>query len=133
MGVIHGKGYVVLDLQARRVKKGVSRIDWDLALIEKGGFEHFMLKEIFEQPQTIQNTMRGRLVTEEGFSKLGGLNLTKNEMIALQQVIILGCGTSWHSGLIGELMIEDLALIAVEVAYASEFRYRNPITTDHTL
>ena len=92
-----------------------------------------MLKEIFEQPQTIENTMRGRLVTEEGYSKLGGLNLTKTELLDFDHIIITACGTSWHSALIGELMIEDLARIPVEVEYASEFRYRNPIVNDKTL
>jgi glucosamine--fructose-6-phosphate aminotransferase (isomerizing) len=133
MGVLTKKGYEVLDLDARRVSKGVSRIDWSLDEIEKGGFDHFMLKEIFEQPQTIENTMRGRLVVEEGFSKLGGLNLSKDELKSIDQIIITACGTSWHSGLIGELYIEELARIRCEVEYASEFRYRNPIITDTTL
>jgi glucosamine--fructose-6-phosphate aminotransferase (isomerizing) len=133
MGVLTRDGYEVLDLNARRVSKGVSRIDWSLDEIEKGGFDHFMLKEIFEQPQTIQNTMRGRLVTEEGFSKLGGLNMSKDELDTISNVIITACGTSWHSGLIGELYIEELARIPVEVEYASEFRYRNPIVRENTL
>jgi glutamine---fructose-6-phosphate transaminase (isomerizing) len=133
MGVLTKDGYEVLDLDARRVSKGVSRIDWSLDEIEKGGFDHFMLKEIFEQPQTIQNTMRGRLVVEEGFSKLGGLNLTKDELKAIDQIVITACGTSWHSGLIGELYTEELARIRCEVEYASEFRYRNPIVSDTTL
>jgi glutamine---fructose-6-phosphate transaminase (isomerizing) len=133
MGVLTREGYEVLDLNARRVRKGVSRIDWDLDQIEKGGFDHFMLKEIFEQPQTIQNTMRGRLVVDEGFSKLGGLNLTRQQMLDLDRIIITACGTSWHSGLIGELYIEELARIPVEVEYASEFRYRNPLVTKNTL
>jgi glucosamine--fructose-6-phosphate aminotransferase (isomerizing) len=133
MAVLSRDGYRVMDLDAQIVKKGVSRIEWDLDQIEKGGFDHFMLKEIFEQPQTIQNTMRGRLVTDEGFSKLGGLNLTKDELQQLDQIIITACGTSWHSALIGELMIEEHARIRVEVEYASEFRYRNPIVTDKTL
>jgi glucosamine--fructose-6-phosphate aminotransferase (isomerizing) len=133
MGVLTPSGYEVLDLNARRVKKGVSRIDWSLDEIEKGGFDHFMLKEIYEQPTTIQNTMRGRLVEEEGFSKLGGLNLTREELLAIEQVIITACGTSWHSGLIGEMFIEEFARIRCEVAYASEFRYRNPIVSDKTL
>src|SRR3954469_4524377 len=133
MAVLTRDGYHVMDLDAQIVKKGVSRIDWDLDQIEKGGFDHFMLKEIFEQPQTIQNTMRGRLVTDEGFSKLGGLNLTKEELQQLDQIVITACGTSWHSALIGELMIEEHARIRVEVEYASEFRYRNPIITDKTL
>ena len=133
MGVLTRDGYEVLDLNARRVRKGVSRIDWDLDQIEKGGFDHFMLKEIFEQPTTIQNTMRGRLVVDEGFSKLGGLNLTRQQMLDLDRIIITACGTSWHSGLIGELYIEELARIPVEVEYASEFRYRNPLVTKNTL
>ena len=133
MGVLTPKGYEVLDLNARRIKKGVSRIDWSLDEIEKGGFDHFMLKEIYEQPTTIQNTMRGRLVEEEGFSKLGGLNLTKEELLAIDQIIITACGTSWHSGLIGEMFIEEFARIRCEVEYASEFRYRNPIVGDKTL
>jgi glucosamine--fructose-6-phosphate aminotransferase (isomerizing) len=133
MGVLTRDGYEVLDLGARRVRKGVSRIDWDLDQIEKSGFDHFMLKEIVEQPQTVQNTMRGRLVVDEGFSKLGGINLTRDELQAVDRVIITACGTSWHSGLIGELYIEELARIPVSVEYASEFRYRNPIVTKNTL
>jgi glutamine---fructose-6-phosphate transaminase (isomerizing) len=133
MGVITRNGYEVLDLNARRISKGVSRIDWSLDEIEKGGYDHFMLKEIFEQPSTIQETMRGRLVVEEGFSKLGGLNLSKEELLAFDQVVITACGTSWHSGLIGEMYIEELARIRTETEYASEFRYRNPIVTDKTL
>src|SRR4051812_37716895 len=133
MGVLTRKGYEVLDLNARRVRKGVSRIDWDIDQIEKGGFEHFMIKEIFEQPTTIQNTMRGRLVADEGFSKLGGLNLSREELQNIDHVIITACGTSWHSGLIGEMMIEEHARIPVETEYASEFRYRNPIVGPRTL
>jgi glucosamine--fructose-6-phosphate aminotransferase (isomerizing) len=133
MGVLTREGYEVLDLNAKRVRKGVSRIDWDLDQIEKGGFDHFMLKEIFEQPQTVQNTMRGRLVAEEGFSKLGGLNLTRDQLQEIDRVVITACGTSWHSGLIGEMMMEELARIPTETEYASEFRYRNPIVTPRTL
>jgi len=133
MGVLTRHGYEVLDLNARRISKGVSRIDWSLDEIEKGGYDHFMLKEIFEQPSTIQETMRGRLVVEEGFSKLGGLNLSKDELLSFDQVILTACGTSWHSALIGEMYIEELARIRTEVEYASEFRYKNPIVTDKTL
>jgi glutamine---fructose-6-phosphate transaminase (isomerizing) len=133
MGVVTRKGYEVLDLQARRIKKGVSKIDWDLDQIEKGGFDHFMLKEIFEQPQTITNTMRGRLVTEEGFSKLGGINLTRDQLQEVEYIYITACGTSWHSGLIGEMYLEELGEVRTEVEYASEFRYRTPIINDKTL
>jgi glucosamine--fructose-6-phosphate aminotransferase (isomerizing) len=92
-----------------------------------------MLKEIFEQPQTLQNTMRGRLLLDEGFSKLGGLNIPKEELLKIDNITITACGTSWHSALIGELMIEELCRIPVEVEYASEYRYRNPIVTPNTL
>src|SRR6266487_2842389 len=127
VAVLTRNGYTVLNQRAQQLERRVSKIDWDLDQIERGGFDHFMLKEIFEQPQTICNTMRGRLVTEEGFSKLGGLNLTMDELQSLDQIIITACGTSWHSALIGELMIEEHARIRCEVEYASEFRYRNPI------
>ena len=133
MAVITKDSYKVFDLQAKALTKGVSKIDWDLDMIEKGGFDHFMLKEIFEQPTTITNTMRGRLVTEAGVSKLGGLNLSKQDLDNIDNIVITACGTSWHSALIGELLIEELARIPVEVEYASEFRYRNPIITPTTL
>jgi glucosamine--fructose-6-phosphate aminotransferase (isomerizing) len=133
MAVVTRGGYHVEDLAAGPVEKQVSRIDWDLDQIERGGFSHFMLKEIFEQPQTLQNTMRGRLLLEEGFTKLGGLNLTREELNSIDNITITACGTSWHSALIGEMMIEELCRIPVEVEYASEYRYRNPIVTPTTL
>ena len=117
----------------REQQKKVSKIDWDLDQIERGGFAHFMLKEIFEQPTTIENAMRGRLLREEGTSKLGGLNLTDEELLTFDNIVITACGTSWHSALIGEHMIEELTRVPVEVEYASEFRYRNPIVNERTL
>ena len=133
MAVLTKDGYRVMDLNAKTVKKRATRIDWDLDQIEKGGFDHFMLKEIMEQPQTIQNTMRGRSVDDDGFSKLGGLNLSREELQRFDHIIITACGTSWHSALIGKMMIEEHARIRCEVEYASEFRYSNPIVTDRTL
>ena len=133
MAILTRDGYTVRDLNQQIVNKGVSRIDWDLDQIEKGGFDHFMLKEIMEQPTTIENTMRGRLVTDEGFSKLGGLNLSMDDLKNIDHIILTACGTSWHSALIGEMMIEEHARIRCETEYASEFRYRNPIVTDRTL
>ena len=133
VAVVTRDGYKVLDLDAGPRDKPVSRIDWDLQQIERGGYPHFMLKEIFEQPTTVENTMRGRLVLEEGFSKLGGLNISKEDLLNIDNIVITACGTSWHSALIGELMIEELCRIPVEVEYASEFRYRNPIVTPRTL
>ncbi|MFM8779906.1 MAG: glutamine--fructose-6-phosphate transaminase (isomerizing), partial [Gemmatimonadota bacterium] len=133
LAVITADGYRILDINASPIRRSVETIAWDLDAIERGGYEHFMLKEIFEQPQTVANTMRGRLRLEEGTSKLGGLNLSHDELMAIDNIVITACGTSWHSALIGELMIEDMARIPVEVEYASEFRYRNPIVTPTTL
>jgi len=133
VAVIEQEGYRVLDINAMPLARHVNRIDWELGAIERGGFAHFMLKEIFEQPQTVQNTMRGRLIIEDGTSKLGGLNLSHEQLMAIDKIIITACGTSWHSGLIGKIMIEELCRIPVDVEYASEFRYRNPIVDEHTL
>ncbi|HJU65649.1 MAG TPA: glutamine--fructose-6-phosphate transaminase (isomerizing), partial [Gemmatimonadaceae bacterium] len=133
LAVLERDQYRILDLNADTQTKTVSSIDWDLDMIERGGFPHFMLKEIFEQPQTIENTMRGRLLLEDGAARLGGLNLTAEQLLEFDNIVITACGTSWHSALIGEHMIEELARIPVEVEYASEFRYRNPIITDRTL
>jgi glucosamine--fructose-6-phosphate aminotransferase (isomerizing) len=133
MVVINRDGYRVRDLDALEISKEVNQIEWDLATIERGGFEHFMLKEIFEQPQSLRNTLSGHLLPDEGTSRLEGLNLTNNELKQIDRIIITACGTSWHAGLIGEYMIEELARVAVEVEYASEFRYRNPVVDERTL
>jgi len=115
------------------VSKQLTHVEWDLEMIEKGGFDHFMLKEIFEQPQTIRNAFRGRLVWEEGDAHLGGLNLSNDELRRVKRLVFIGCGTSWHAALLGEYMIEEVARIPVEVEYASEFRYRNPIVEEGTI
>ena len=133
VAVIERDGYRVVDQHAMPQPRGVDRVDWDLAEIERGGYDHFMLKEIFEQPRAIENTMRGRLILEDGTAKLGGINLSHDQLLHVDNIIITACGTSWHSALIGELMIEELARIPVEVEYASEFRYRNPIVKERTL
>jgi glucosamine--fructose-6-phosphate aminotransferase (isomerizing) len=131
--VLTPDGYKVMDINATPIRRSIERIEWDLAEIERGGYDHFMLKEIFEQPQTVANTMRGRLILEDGTSKLGGINMSHDDLMDIDQVIITACGTSWHSALIGEMMIEDFARIPTEVEYASEFRYRNPIVSPRTL
>ena len=133
VAVLTRDGYRVLDLKSEDQDKPVSRIDWDLAQIERGGYPHFMLKEIFEQPTTITDTMRGRLLVDEGFSKLGGINILKDDLTAVDNIVITACGTSWHSALIGKMMIEELCRIPVAVEYASEFRYRNPIVRPNSL
>ncbi len=100
---------------------------------ELGGFEHYMLKEIFEQPETIQNAMRGRLDEDEATAKFGGLNLTSQQLRRIDRIVLTGCGTSWHAGLVGEYLIEEFARIPTEVEYASELRYRNPPLSTHTM
>lgn len=105
----------------------IQKLEMSLEMIEKGGFEHFMLKEIYEQPRVIADALRGRMSAEQGWIKLGGLSEYTNRISNAERIIVTACGTSWHSGLIGEYLIEDLARVPVEVEYASEFRYRNPI------
>src|SRR5262245_57999495 len=133
MAVLTPDGFHTATIRAEPVDKQVHEVDWDLDQIEKGGYPHFMLKEIFEQPDSIRNSMRGRLNTDEGLARLGGLNMKPAELREIKRVIILACGTSWHAGLIGEYMIEEHARIPVEVEYASEFRYRNPLVDDGTV
>ncbi len=108
----------------------VQELEMQLEMIEKGGYEHFMLKEIYEQPRSIWDSMRGRIDAKNRRLRLGGLGDYENKFINAKRVIIVGCGTSWHAGLVGEYLIEDLARIPVEVEYASEFRYRNPIISE---
>jgi glucosamine--fructose-6-phosphate aminotransferase (isomerizing) len=133
LAVLDRNGYQIIDMNALPLERAVASIDWDLDMIERGGFAHFMLKEIFEQPDTVKNTMRGRLLSETGTAKLGGLNMTAEELLQFDNILITACGTSWHSALIGEFLIEELARVPVEVEYASELRYRNPIISEKTL
>lgn len=107
------------------------QLEMELEALEKGGYEHFMLKEIHEQPRSIHDCFRGRLNAEEAWVNLGGLREYEQKMITANRLIIVACGTSWHAGLVGEYLIEDLARINVEVEYASEFRYRNPILNEN--
>ncbi len=105
----------------------IQRIDLDISEIEKGGYRHFMLKEIFEQPRSILDTFRGRLSQDKTSLHLGGLFSVEDKLINAKRIVIIGCGTSWHAGMVGEYLFEDIARISVEVEYASEFRYRNPL------
>lgn len=108
----------------------VQELELKLEAIEKGGFDHFMLKEIYEQPRSIWDSMRGRVDSKNKTLKLGGIGEFENKIVNAKRIIIVACGTSWHAGLVAEYLIEDLARIPVEVEYASEFRYRNPIITE---
>jgi len=111
----------------------VQELALELESIEKGGYEHFMLKEINEQPKSIFDTLRGRLLVDKGTIQLGGFNEYEKKFLSADRIIIVACGTSWHAGLVAEYLIEDLARIPVEVEYASEFRYRNPIITERDI
>lgn len=111
----------------------VHEIELEIEQLEKGGYDYFMLKEIFEQPTTIAECMRGRMNADEGWVRLGGMDEYLKRLVNAERMIILGCGTSWHAGMIAEYLIEDLARLPVEVEYASEFRYRNPVVRDNDI
>jgi glucosamine--fructose-6-phosphate aminotransferase (isomerizing) len=111
----------------------IQRLELQLEMLEKGGYEHFMLKEIYEQPRSIRDCMRGRIYPKEGKVQLGGIKEYTEKLKNVDRIIIVACGTSWHAGLVGEYLIEEYARVPVEVEYASEFRYRNPIITEKDL
>jgi glutamine---fructose-6-phosphate transaminase (isomerizing) len=133
MAVLTREGYRVRNLESTRISKEVNQIDWDLGQVERGGYAHFMHKEICEQAESLCNTLRGHLLEEEGTARVSGLNMSDEELKQVERIIITACGTSWHSGIIGEYMLEEMARIPVEVEYASEFRYRNPVVDPKTL
>lgn len=121
------------DINNVQISKSINEIQWNLDKIEKGGYEHFMLKEIYEQPQTLRDAMLGRFEKDSNLVHLGGLKEKENILRDIRRIIIVACGTSWNAGLIGEYMIEEHLGIPVEVEYASEFRYRNPIIEEGTM
>lgn len=123
-------GLVIKNLRNETSTHTVHEIELEIEQLEKGGYDYFMLKEIYEQPVTIAECMRGRMNAEEGWVRLGGMEEHMKRMVNAQRMIILGCGTSWHAGMIAEYLFEDLARLPVEVEYASEFRYRNPVVRD---
>ena len=133
MAVLTPDGVQTVDLDNQNVDKEIQEITWDLDQIQKSGYPHFMLKEIFEQPETVRDAFRGRILPEKGDVRLGGLQLTDWELRNIRRIVILACGTSYHAGLVGEYLIEEYARIPVEVEYASEFRYRSPIIDPGTL
>lgn len=133
VATIRADGFEVISLGTDTARVQISQIEFSAEAAEKGGFAHYMLKEIFEQPRTVENALRGRIDFEEATSKFGGLNLSPAELRAVDRIVIAACGTSWHAGLVGEYLIEELAHIPVEVEYASEFRYRNAPIEKNTL
>ena len=121
------EGVDICSLDNAPLSREVQEVDWDIGAIEKGGFEHFMLKEIFEQPDALRNTIRGRLDTTDGTAILSGLNLSPRELAAVRRLVIIGCGTSLHAGMVGKYLFESLADMPVSPEQAAEFRYSNPI------
>jgi len=124
---IYKDKYLVKTIADKQIDKEIHEINMSIDEIDKGGYPHFMLKEIMEQPESTRNSMRGRLLVEEGSAKLGGLDDIIDRLVNSKRILISACGTSWHAALVGEYMLEQYARIPVEVEYASEFRYRNPI------
>ena len=133
VAVVTPDGYRVLDREAREQDRAVDEIEWDLEAIALGGYPHFMLKEICEQADTVRSTLRGRLLSADGTARLNGLNLTAAECACVRRIVIVACGTSWHAGLVGRQVIEELSGIPVSVEYASEYRYRRPLGVPGTV
>ncbi|MDP7322549.1 MAG: glutamine--fructose-6-phosphate transaminase (isomerizing), partial [Candidatus Woesearchaeota archaeon] len=132
IAILEKNDYLIKNIDGNKIDKKINIIDWDSELAEKSGYEHFMLKEIHEQPRAITETLNGRI--KDGKVELKEeLNFNEDELKNIDRIIIVACGTSWHSALLGEFMLEELAKIPVEVEYASEFRYRNPIINENTL
>ena len=131
--VLGQEGYRTFDPARRAVRRGFHTVAWDVETIGKGGYDHYMYKEIREQPSSLRDVMRGRLLEREGISRLGGITVSDTELESIDRIVITACGTSWHAGLIGARMIEDMARLPVTVEYASEFRYRNPVLDPGTL
>ncbi len=133
MCVLTANDWHILDGDRARVEAAVHTIEWDASDTDKGAFEHYMLKEIYEQPEAIENALRGRLVDSDATSHFGGLNLDTQQLRRAERIILTACGTSYHAALVGEYLFEEFARIPVEVEYASEFRYRNPPIDRNTI
>ena len=133
MAVLTSQGVQLCDFESHPIKRAAQHITWDPIMAEKGGFKHFMQKEIFEQPRAVRDTLLGRISQETGKVFLDEMDISEQEFRSFTNVKIVGCGTSWHAGLAGKFMIEQLAQIPVEVDYASEFRYRDPIVDKSSL
>ncbi len=127
LAIVKPDELILKNLGNEKITPYITKLDMELAAIEKGGYDHFMIKEIFEQPNTIFDCLRGRLYAKEGNIKMSGVDDNIDQLLNAQRIMIVACGTSWHAGLVAEYIIEELCRIPVEVEYASEFRYRNPI------
>lgn len=132
MAVITPDSHSVFNMDNVEMKRVPEQLDWSVEAVQKGGYDHFMMKEMMEAPEVVKNTLRGRLLVEDGLAKLGGLESVKDRLRNIRRIIIVGCGTAYYSGLVGEYMIEEYAGIPVEVEVGSEFRYRKPIIDSGT-
>lgn len=132
IAVLTPSKFFIQNLNRDRIEKPVHQIDWNIEEAQKGGYPHFMLKEMMEQSESITNSLRGRLIIESGLAKLGGLELAQNRLREIERLNIIACGTSYYAGLVGEYMLEEYAGIPTEVDFASEFRYRKPIINKKT-
>ncbi len=133
MAVVRRNGIEIKTISNLPVQKQIEQVAYDLGRIEKGGYDHFMLKEIMEQPRTIKDAMRGRLIKDEGIARLGGMREAMDALLNAKRFLITACGTSWHAALIGEYMLEEFVRVPVEVEYASEFRYRDPVIEENNV
>ncbi len=133
MAIVTPTTHTIVTLDNKAVERGAETIEWDADKMQKGGFPHFTLKEIMEGPEVIENTLRGRLITEDGLAKLGGLQGVAEKLRQAERIIIVSCGTALHAARVGEYMLEEYAGIPVEVEFASEFRYRKPIINEKTV
>jgi glucosamine--fructose-6-phosphate aminotransferase (isomerizing) len=133
VAVIHDGKLSIQNLDSTATIPYIQKLEMELETIEKGGYDHFMIKEIFEQPRSIADSMRGRLRADDAHLQLGGLNDYLDKLAQSDRVVMIGCGTSWHAGLVAEYLFEELARINVEVEYASEFRYRNPVIKENDI
>jgi glucosamine--fructose-6-phosphate aminotransferase (isomerizing) len=133
IGVITPDSVDIRNQDDEPISRDVSELGLDIGAVEKGGFEHFMLKEIFEQPESVRNALRGRINATEGNVVLAGMNISPTELAQIQRIVLVGCGTSLHAGMVGEYAFEDVSGISAEVQQAAEFRYRNPIVNHHDL
>ena len=133
MAVLSAEGVRITDLRGNEVSREVTRVLWNPVMAEKGGYRHFMLKEIHEQPRAIMDTIRGRISQDTGIIHLDEIGIAPERFHNFKKIFIVACGTSWHAGLVGKYMIEEMAAIPTEVDIASEFRYRKPLVNGDTL
>ena len=133
MAVITGSAHTIETLQGAAVRRKSQTIEWDEKEVQKGGYAHFTEKEIMEIPSVLKNTLRGRLITDDGLAKLGGLSAVRERLRTAERIVIVGCGTALHAGRVGECMLEEFAGLPVECEFASEFRYRKPVINDGTV